>query len=546
MMKKELNCNLKTVSEANFGFLRKILDDNANTEYGIKHNFSKIKTIEDYRKYVPLSDYNDFKQYVDRMYAGEENILTSYPLETFATTSGTVSESSRIPLTKKSLQGYVDVSSASGGKDYIVKICQKKNPYATRLFIGVFGIDLMNKNCKEMLLSEAIHRCANYNGYRNSSEYVGGRELLFVEDTLDIFYMKLWSAILDENVVLIEGTYMYDLLQFFKFFEEKYEEVISNIRNGLIPDSLKLSNSVRKKLLSLPVSEERLNFVEKECKKGFKDIVSRIWPKVRLVDGISSKVYRYQNISLDRYLGDVPKNFSVYAMSESLVGAPVGYDSFEYKFIVDSAFYEFIACNEQGDYCGEVVSMDKVQSGKMYELVVTNLSGFYRYKTGDVIKILDNSDEKVTFEFMFRRNLVLNVAGEKISGKEIEVVMEKMDDVVSGIMEYSVGAKLVNNTGRYFMFLCLKSPNINLNENDVSEKLDLFLCEVNSLYKKLRNLNLIDKPIVYIYDKKQYFSVINKKFVKKRHNKPINILSSKKLSKILERKCTNEKCCEEK
>ncbi len=533
MMKVELNYDLKTVGEVNFSFLRKILGDNANTEYGVKHNFSKIKTIEDYRKYVPLSDYYDFKQYVYRMYEGEKNVLTAYPLETFITTSGTTGEPKRIPLTKKSLEGYL--KNKALGKETIIQACRKEDPFASRLYIGFLDTNLMSSCCKEMLLSEAIYKCAYTKGYRDMSGYVGGEDLLMVENTLDVFYVRLWSAILDEHIVTIEGIYMYDLLQFFKFFEEKYEEVISNIRNGFIPDDLVLSDNVRKKLLELPVSEERLSFVEKECKKGFEGIASRIWPKIKFAYGISSKVYGYQNKRLDKYLGDVPKIFSFFAMSESLVGSPVDYDSFEYEFIYDSAFYEFIVFDEQGSLCEEVVSIDEVQPGRMYELVVTNLSGFYRYKTGDVIKILGHSDQKVTFEFMFRKNLVLNLAGEKISSKHIELAMQKMDDVVHGILEYSVGAKLVDNVGKYFVFLCTKSTNMGLIESDISEKFDLFLCEINYLYKELRTLNLIDKPVVHVYNEEKYFSIINKKTAKKRHNKPINILSLKNLQVILER-----------
>lgn len=532
-MKEKLNYDLKTVGEVNFDFLRKILADNVNTEYGIKHNFSKIKTIEDYRKYVPLSDYYDFKQYVDRMYEGEKNVLTAYPLETFVTTSGTVSEPKRIPLTKKSLEGYF--TNKTLDKEAIIQTCRKKDPLASKLYVGFLGTNLMKSCCKEMLLSDAVYRYACVHGYSKVSGYVGGKDLLFIENTLNIFYVRLWSAILDEHVISIEGVYMYDLLQFFKFFEEKYEEIISNIRNGFIPDDLVLSDNVRKKLLELPVSEERLSFVEKECKKGFEGIASRVWPKVKFAYGISSRVYEYQNKSLDRYLGNVPKIFSFFAMSESLVGIPVEYDSFEYEFIYDSAFYEFIAYDERGNYRDEVVSIDEVQSGRMYELVVTNLSGFYRYKTGDVIKIVSNFDEKVTFEFMFRKNLVLNLAGEKISGKHIELAMQKMDDVVPDILEYSVGAKLVDNVGKYFVFLCVKSTDISSVESNISEKFDLFLCEANYLYKELRTLNLIDKPVVYVYSEEKYFSLTNKKTAKKRHNKPINILSSKNLQVILER-----------
>ena len=45
--------------ETNFKLLESIIDDNKNTEYGKKYNFSEIKTIEDYKKNVPLSKYDD-------------------------------------------------------------------------------------------------------------------------------------------------------------------------------------------------------------------------------------------------------------------------------------------------------------------------------------------------------------------------------------------------------------------------------------------------------------------------------------------------------
>lgn len=533
MVRKNLDNKFKSVSEANFETLKKILYDNMNTEYGIEHNFSKIETVEDFRKNVSLSDYHDFEKYIGRMYEGKMNILTVYPLEGFVITSGTVSEPKRIPLTKKALNVYSNVFEQK--KNDLIRSCRKDDPNASRLFVGIFRTDLKKQHDKNMLFSEIVYRHLYDNGYMDMSEYVGNEDLLFDEKTLDMFYMKLWSGILDENVVLIESIFMYDLFQFFSFFERNYKEVIANIREGIIPDSVKLSDNVRKKLLELPVSEDRLDFVEQECQKGFDGIALRIWPKIQLVSGVSSKMFKYENKGLERYVGDVHRDYFWYAMSESQVGVPVELDSFEYEFIVDSAFYEFIACNEKGEYCGEVVSIDKLEPNKLYELVLTNLSGFYRYKTGDVIKILDNSDERVTFEYMFRKNLVLNLAGEKMSAKNIEVVMEKMNEVVPGILEYSFGATIIDNVGRYFLFLCLKNTDIHLTKNDLSETLDSILSEVNCLYEELRHLRFIAKPVVYVNDEEQYFSTISKKSIEKKHNKPVNILSATKLNKILER-----------
>ena len=66
--------------EINLKLLDTIIDENKNTEYGKKYNFSEIKTIDDYKKNVPLTVYDDYESYIKRMYDGENNILTVYPI----------------------------------------------------------------------------------------------------------------------------------------------------------------------------------------------------------------------------------------------------------------------------------------------------------------------------------------------------------------------------------------------------------------------------------------------------------------------------------
>ena len=47
--------------------LRKIIRKNRNTVYGKKYAFSEINSVDDYRKKVPLSTYDDYKEYVEEM-----------------------------------------------------------------------------------------------------------------------------------------------------------------------------------------------------------------------------------------------------------------------------------------------------------------------------------------------------------------------------------------------------------------------------------------------------------------------------------------------
>lgn len=53
--------------------------------------------------------------------------------------------------------------------------------------------------------------------------------------------------------------------------------------------------------------------------------------------------------------------------------------------------------------------------GALYEPVLTTFSGLYRYRTGDVVRVTGFLGESPIVEFVLRRNLFLNVAGEKMS-----------------------------------------------------------------------------------------------------------------------------------
>lgn len=81
----------KNPMKHNEALLMKIIDDNKGTEFGREHNFKDIKTIEDYRKNVPLTTYDDYVSYIIRMTEkGEENLISAYDINHYAKSSGTM------------------------------------------------------------------------------------------------------------------------------------------------------------------------------------------------------------------------------------------------------------------------------------------------------------------------------------------------------------------------------------------------------------------------------------------------------------------------
>ena len=87
------------------------------TEFGADHHFDKIKTVHDFKKRVPIRDYEDLKPYIDKVRMGEKNILWKGKPLYFAKTSGTTSGAKYIPLTKESMPYHIEASrnAISGG-----------------------------------------------------------------------------------------------------------------------------------------------------------------------------------------------------------------------------------------------------------------------------------------------------------------------------------------------------------------------------------------------------------------------------------------------
>ena len=84
--------------------LQRYLQDYGETEYGMRHGASQVMGIEQYRRAFPVVSYDDLKPTIDRVMAGEDELLLNEPAVGWAITRGTTKgESKFIPMTPKDL-----------------------------------------------------------------------------------------------------------------------------------------------------------------------------------------------------------------------------------------------------------------------------------------------------------------------------------------------------------------------------------------------------------------------------------------------------------
>jgi len=89
---------------------KQLIETAKHTQFGKDHDFANINTYVDFAKKVPIRDYEALKPYVDRVVAGDKDILWPGKPLYFAKTSGTTSGAKYIPLTKDSMRTHPDTA----------------------------------------------------------------------------------------------------------------------------------------------------------------------------------------------------------------------------------------------------------------------------------------------------------------------------------------------------------------------------------------------------------------------------------------------------
>ena len=100
-------------AKAQQAILHKLIQDYAKTEYGKQRGAAQIETVEDFRRVFPVMRYTDYKPLIDRVMAGEINLLLWEDPIGWAITRGTTSgESKFIPMTPTDLRMRVSAGRA--------------------------------------------------------------------------------------------------------------------------------------------------------------------------------------------------------------------------------------------------------------------------------------------------------------------------------------------------------------------------------------------------------------------------------------------------
>ncbi|MDR3094939.1 MAG: GH3 auxin-responsive promoter family protein [Bacteroidales bacterium] len=431
--------------EVLFSLIRKA----QNTEWGKKCGFAAIQSIRDFQKRVPIQTYEEMKPYIDRVRHGEKNILWPGATKWFAKSSGTTDSKSKfVPVTNESLSN----CHYRGGKDVVLSYLRQYPN--TRILTG------------KTLTLGGSHQIDSY--YKKS------------------FYGDL-SAVMIENVPFIANTLRTPpaKVALLNDFDDKIAKIAEIC--------------TKQHVVSFAgVPSWNLVLMKYMLAHTGKNNILDIWPDMELFihGGVSFLPYREQYQQM--FPSDNMHYVETYNASEGFFALQDSAGSDDMLLMLDyHVFFEFVPLDRLGNNNCDALTIEEVETGVNYAVIISTNSGLWRYLIGDTVVFTSLFPHKI--KVSGRTKQFINAFGEEIIVDNAEkALQEACRTTAAAITEYTAGPVYMdsqNNGTHEWLVEFEKQPN---DLEKFTQALDTALCALNSDYEAKRNKNTtLRMPIVH-------------------------------------------------
>ncbi|MBP6236067.1 MAG: GH3 auxin-responsive promoter family protein [Saprospiraceae bacterium] len=381
--------------------LSQYIQKNKNTLFGIDFNFSKIKTYEDYKNFVPLiDDYEDIRPYIQKIAHGENNILTTEPTLFFERTSGSTGKAKLIPYTpslKIEFQKGIAVWMHELRKEYPKALMGKSywslSPPLTERVTTTSGIPVGTTSDDEYFNFITKWILKNIMAVDNS---------VLRHTDPHLFYLNTCRQLLAaENLSFISVWNPSYLLMMFDFMCKYYDEIVSGVKCGRRRKELRQINEFKWDKI----------FPHLDVISCWTDAQASLW------------LHQFQSVT-----GNITIQSKGLMSTEGMVTIPTtGGNSIAFT----SHFFEFINTENHQIYLAH-----ELEIFQRYEVVITTGGGLYRYKTRDIVLVI-KIDPNPILKFEGRSGVVCDMVGEKTDQLAVQEIFNdvlKNDTTIDAIL----------------------------------------------------------------------------------------------------------------
>ncbi len=414
---------LKDPAAAQRRLLGEILERNRDTEYGRAYEFARLKSPEDYRGNVPIIDYEDIRDRIERMTRGEENILTAEQPVLFAQTSGTTGTPKYIPVTPTCQKG--------GGTSTWLHFARRDHP---RMFAGKV-ITIVSPAVEGHTPSGIPFGSTSGMVVKElpgivQSAYAVPYDVYEIEDYEAKYYALLRFGVA-ENVSFLGTANPSSVLKLAEMADRLAEPLIRDIRDGRLGGEFDIAPAIRDALEPRLVADpQRAGALEAmRDRRGGRLLPADYWPAMALIgcwkgDTVGAYLERFPEWYAPDGRGMPPVRDMGYLASEARMSIPVSDHGAGGVLSIHLNYFELVPAGDIDDRPDDpdswrFLDVGEVEVGHEYYVFITTTGGLYRYDMNDVIEVVDRFRGAPVVVFRRKGRGMTNLTGEKLSVNQL-------------------------------------------------------------------------------------------------------------------------------
>ncbi|KAH1196135.1 Jasmonic acid-amido synthetase JAR1 [Glycine max] len=421
--------------------LKRILEDNASAEYLQSLGLNGRTDPESFKACVPLVTHKELEPYIYRIIDGDASpILTGKPITTMSLSSGTTQGKPKyVPwndeLYETTMQIY-QTSFVFRNREFPIK-----NGKALSFIYGSKQLKtkggLAARTATSNVFCSAGYKCAMR---ALQSQCCSPDEVIFGPDFFQSLYCHLLCGLIfREEVQFVSSTFAHSIVHAFRTFEQVWEELCNDIREGVLTRNVTIPSIRMAMSKLLKPNPELANTIHQKCRglSNWYGLIPELFPNAKYIYGIMTGSMEPYLKKMRHYAGELPLLTADYGSSEGWIAANVNPqlppEYATYAVLPHIGYFEFIPLSE-----------------------FENTKGLYRYRLGDVVKVMGFHNSTPELKFIRRSSLLLNINIDKNTEKDLQLAVEAAGKLLAEekleVVDFSSQVDLSKEPGHYVIF----------------------------------------------------------------------------------------------
>jgi len=465
--------------------LDELLELNAGSRFSREHRLDEVHNVEQFRRNLPVADYEYFRPYVEEVKAGRFDALLGPKnrLLMFSLTSGTTAQAKYIPITERFLADY-----RSGWQVWGIQAFDAHPGMSSRNILQL-------SSDYDLFRTPGGTPCGNISGLVAACQkrivrtmYTVPGVVAKIHNSDAKLYTAMRLALADRHIGMVMTANPSTLIQLAKLADTRKEDLIRDIANGSLSTVEPIPGEVHKAL------SRRIGRRQTGRARELEAIVNRtghlfpkdFWAEIQLLAVWTGGSVGAYLPALREYYGQIPIRDHGLSASEGRMTIPVADRRSDGILDVTSHFFEFIPEAEYGQANPNVLEAHELEEGQNYFILLTTPSGLYRYNICDVVRCTGFYHSTPTLEFLHKGAHIASLTGEKISESQVVAAVRGASEELQLRLSHFTVSPVWGDPPRYQLLIeriDMPAPHIG---QSLADRVDCHLKSINCEYREKR------------------------------------------------------------